>query len=193
MTITFNRSDKNQTLVNKLNTVASQAEEGVTALATKQDALVSGTNIKTVNGTSLLGSGNVVVSGSAAATTVEQDLGSTPTWRGKFTITDAAITAAAKVLCWQAPGPYTGKGTLADEAEKQPVQVIAVVPGSGSAVVHWQTPPMIAMVKETQQGRRNTVGATFDRVINQRHPEVFTPRRLGKVRGNVKFSYTIFT
>lgn len=32
----------------------------------KQDALVSGTNIKTVNGNSLLGSGNVVISASAA-------------------------------------------------------------------------------------------------------------------------------
>jgi hypothetical protein len=32
--------------------------------ASKQDALVSGTNIKTVNSTSLLGSGNIVISGS---------------------------------------------------------------------------------------------------------------------------------
>lgn len=31
-----------------------------TALATKQDTLVSGTNIKTINGTSVLGSGNIV-------------------------------------------------------------------------------------------------------------------------------------
>lgn len=30
----------------------------------KQDALVSGTNIKTINGTSLLGSGNITISGS---------------------------------------------------------------------------------------------------------------------------------
>ena len=33
----------------------------LTALATKQDTLVSGTNIKTVNSTSLVGSGNVAV------------------------------------------------------------------------------------------------------------------------------------
>lgn len=38
------------------------------ALAAKQDALVSGTNIKTVNSTSLLGSGDVpVASGGSAA------------------------------------------------------------------------------------------------------------------------------
>lgn len=37
-----------------------------TALATKQDTLVSGTNIKTINGTSLLGSGNITLSGDKA-------------------------------------------------------------------------------------------------------------------------------
>jgi len=34
-----------------------------TKVATKQPVLVSGTNIKTVNGTSLLGSGDLVISG----------------------------------------------------------------------------------------------------------------------------------
>ena len=36
----------------------------LTALATKQDSLVSGTNIKTINSTSLLGSGNITISAS---------------------------------------------------------------------------------------------------------------------------------
>lgn len=36
-----------------------------TALNTKQDTLVSGTNIKTINGTSLLGSGNIVLTSTA--------------------------------------------------------------------------------------------------------------------------------
>lgn len=127
-----------------------------------------------------------------AATTVEIDLGSTPKFAGKFTITDAAIGATSKVLCWQAPGPYTNKGTRADEAEMQPVQVIAVEPAAGSAVVKWQTPPMLAQVLEAQQGRRNAAGATFDRLFNQTWPIVFRPQRLGKVKGNVKFSYSVF-
>lgn len=38
------------------------------ALNAKQDTLVSGTNIKTINGTSILGSGNISVSASAAGT-----------------------------------------------------------------------------------------------------------------------------
>lgn len=103
-----------------------------------------------------------------AATTVEINVALTPTWTGKFTITDGAITASSKVLCWQAPGPYTGKGTRADEAELQPVSVIAVEPETGTAVVKWQTPPMIM---------RGGSIATY----------------LSKVRGNVKFSYLVMT
>lgn len=61
-----------QTLTNKTidaasNTLSNIAQASVTglvaALAGKQATLVSGTNIKTVNGTSLLGSGDLVVSG----------------------------------------------------------------------------------------------------------------------------------
>jgi hypothetical protein len=42
-------------------TVSGVAVANATQLATKQDTLVSGTNIKTINSTSLLGSGNVAV------------------------------------------------------------------------------------------------------------------------------------
>jgi hypothetical protein len=131
--------------------------------------------------------------GDPSATTVEQNLGSIGSehWRGKFTITDAAITATSKVLCWQAPGPYTGKGTRGDEAEMQPVQVIAVVPASGSAVVHWQTPPIVANFEIVPNGRRDTPSTVvgFDPRYPYRQQE---SRRLGKVRGNVKFSYSVF-
>ena len=41
--------------------------------STKQDKLVSGTNIKTVNGQSLLGSGNVVVVQEVSELPAEQD------------------------------------------------------------------------------------------------------------------------
>ncbi len=96
----------------------------------------------------------------ASATTVEIDLGSAK-FSGKFTITDAAITSSSKVLCWQAPGPYTGKGTLADEAEMQPVQVISVEPGSGSAVVKWQTPPTIVVAPVIRRLAPNTGSGTL--------------------------------
>lgn len=41
-----------------------------TQLGTKQDTLVSGSNIKTINGNSLLGSGNLVISGTGSVTSV---------------------------------------------------------------------------------------------------------------------------
>lgn len=115
------------------------------------------------SGTSLVG---------ASVTTVEKDLGSTAAFRGSFTITDAAIVASSKLLVWQAPGPYTGKGTRADEAEAQPVSVVSVEPGSGSALVRWQTPPGYAPAMD--------------------HPGTHpTLRRVGLVRGNVKFTYVV--
>jgi hypothetical protein len=46
-------------------------------LATKQDTLLSGTNIKTVNGTSLLGSGDITISGGSGGTSYDQDLNTT--------------------------------------------------------------------------------------------------------------------
>jgi len=42
-----------------------------TALSAKQDTLVSGTNIKTINGDSILGSGNLVVSGGGGITNAQ--------------------------------------------------------------------------------------------------------------------------
>ena len=46
-------------------------------LAGKQDTLVSGTNIKTVNGNSLLGSGDITISGGGAVSGVKGDAEST--------------------------------------------------------------------------------------------------------------------
>ena len=70
-----------QDVINDLETIRSGAAKGATALqsvpdtyalkseipdiSTKQDKLISGSNIKTVNGTSLLGSGNIEINASA--------------------------------------------------------------------------------------------------------------------------------
>jgi hypothetical protein len=128
----------------------------------------------------------------ATATTVEADLGATPTFRGRFTITDAAISATSKVLCWQAPGPYTGKGTGADEAEIAPVQVVAVEPAAGSAVVKWQTPPMLATAPPTSDAPGATRITAALPSASESLDVQSRVRRLGKVRGNVKFSYVVF-
>jgi hypothetical protein len=122
-----------------------------------------------------------LVSAPALPTLVEVDLGTNWIWDGKFTITDAAITATTIVQVWQAPGPYTGKGTSTDQATVEPINILAVIPGTGSAVVHWETPPIVT---ETPLLTRGT-GATAMRDRQD------VARRLNKVRGNVKFYYTI--
>jgi len=76
-----------------------------------------------------------VVSGSW--TTVEVDLGSQAVWRGTFQITDAAITPETAVVVLQGAGPYTNKGTLADEAEMDNVWCVASA-GDGVATVYWR-------------------------------------------------------
>jgi hypothetical protein len=79
-------------------TLASQADLAA-ALAAKQDTLVSATNIKTVNGSSLLGSGDLVVSATGLAPVATSglfaDLLSKPTTLAGYGITDAPKAVAA--------------------------------------------------------------------------------------------------
>lgn len=52
-------------VLSALGKLQKQISDAVTAIAGKQDALVSGTSLKTVNGNSLLGSGDIAISGGA--------------------------------------------------------------------------------------------------------------------------------
>jgi hypothetical protein len=131
--------------------------------------------------------------GGASATTVEKDLGSTPVFRGTFSITDAAISGTSKVLVWQAQGPYTGKGTQASDAEMDRVEIAYVQPAAGSALVGWQTPATYFEIpyalQPGDQGRPNSViGAGAQR----REHEMVQRARRGRVRGNIKFHYVVF-
>ena len=58
----------------------------VSALANKQDTLISGTNVKTINGQSILGSGNIPISGSGSSYD-DTEL------RGRVTAAEAEIDA----------------------------------------------------------------------------------------------------
>jgi len=126
--------------------------------------------------------------GGGSATTIEQNLGSTPVLRGSFTITDAAIGASSKVLAWQAPGPYTGKGTRADEAEMQPVRVIAVTPAAGSAVVYWRSAEGFT---GNNHGSRFLARPVTGVLVGQDSGTWRPSKVIGRVRGNVKFSYMV--
>jgi hypothetical protein len=128
------------------------------------------------------------------ATTVEVNLGSTLAWQGKFTITDASISPTSNVIVWQAPGPYTGKGTRKDEPALAPIAITHVEPGNGSAVVHWRSVeshnPIIQMPQDMRfLAERVTTPTRVDTFAAAGEVQGVSVR--GKVRGNVKFLYTI--
>lgn len=106
--------DAIETRVNGLDNVdnTSDADKPVstaqqTALDLKQDTLVSGTNIKTVNGSTLLGSGDLAVS--ASITQTEVDFGTTPLAEKTFSITDAGAIVGSKITATVAYDAPTGK------------------------------------------------------------------------------------
>lgn len=80
--------------------------------------------------------------------TTEKNLGSVPTFSGSFTIAGAGMTIGKPVLIQQAVGPYTGKGTLADEAEDQ-VTASASVTSAVLITAYWRATesPIVGNVK----------------------------------------------
>ena len=69
-------SDYQVLTADNMNYIEDGIETAHKGLEAKQDALVSGTNIKTINGVSLLGEGNIIVeggSGSSAVTSYASD------------------------------------------------------------------------------------------------------------------------
>ena len=150
---------------------------------------VSG-NLAVFDGTTgkLIADGGPVPTG-ATATEIEQDLGATAATAGRFSFADAAVSATSKIIMWQAPGPYTGKGTLADEAEMQPVLVSSAVPGSGTVTVLWRTPEIVVSRSVVANGGGVRVTSDTTRMLDGTTDVV----RLGKVRGNVKFQYMVLS
>ena len=70
---------------------------------------------KTVNGSSLFGTGNLVVSGATNITQTEVDFGATPVAEATFTITDAAAIIGSKIIATLAYDAPTSKDL--DEVE----------------------------------------------------------------------------
>jgi hypothetical protein len=115
----------NSFLLDRANHTGTQAISTVTGLQTaidaKQDALVSGTNIKTVNGTSILGSGNIVAGGSVTMQSATLDFGSL-SYNAKVSVSDAAVTSSTRVVYG-----LTVSGREADELEMAPIVLSHVV------------------------------------------------------------------
>lgn len=136
--------------------------------------------------------------GGGSATVVEVNVGSTPVAAGRFSITDAAIGASSKIFIQQAPGPYTGKGTRADEADMDPLWCVAYPNGAGQAIAHWRTLQGMSPrhTPNTDPRALTTVLATG---AARDYQNRFTPSNaapmyvIGRIKGNVKFQYMVLS
>lgn len=108
------------------------------ALDAKQATLVSGTNIKTINGSTVLGSGDLVVSGAAPAyTAFTKDLGAAKR-SGTFDITGlSGLTADKVVSIVQTAAPIASKGDARDEAEMEHINVTGYVVNATTIRAYW--------------------------------------------------------
>lgn len=78
-----------------------------------------------------------------AVRTTEKNLGSTPRRGDSFTFTDALLTGTENLVITQGPGPYTNKGTLADECEMDSI-VLCAKAAPGSATAYWNSQTFVA-------------------------------------------------
>lgn len=82
--------------------------------------------------------------GSATLTEVEVDLATTkPRDSGSFTISSSGLTTGKMVSIQKSNGPYTGKGTLADEAEMDVIQVTGKVTDSTTIQCYWSSSTLV--------------------------------------------------
>lgn len=80
---------------------------------------------------------------SRIVSTIEVNLGSLPRRSGRFTITGITLTIGKPVLIQQANGPYTNKGTRADEAEMDHVIVSGKVISATVIECFWKSPTWV--------------------------------------------------
>lgn len=78
--------------------------------------------------------------GGGAIGEVEVDLGPIALRSGRFVFGgQLGVASGAPVLMTQAPGPYSGKGTRADEAEMDAVTVAARATAAGTITGYWRS------------------------------------------------------
>lgn len=134
--------------------------------------------------------------GGGSFTIVEANLGSSPAWRGLFTFADATVIKTSVITIMQAPGPYTGKGSLEDEAEMDPLWCIAYCLIDGTVTVRWQTMPQYAPFVQGQSdnfggGGKNALVPVLSQSSYRNQHDPIGVLRIGKIKGNVKFMYMV--
>jgi hypothetical protein len=74
----------------------------------------------------------------------EANLGATARTSGSFLIQGlSGLTVGKPVLIQKATGPYTGKGSRADEAEMDLITTAGVVESSSTVRVYWQSAKLV--------------------------------------------------
>ena len=125
------------------NLVATTVEAGLDELDTEKLAVGTGTQDSTTfrrgDGTWAVPAGGTGLS----LTEVEKNLGTTPKRAGKFNITSSGLTTGKHVLITQANGPYTGKGTLTDEAEMDAITATGKVTSATNIECYWRSPTKV--------------------------------------------------
>lgn len=85
-----------------------------------------------------------LLSGGLSVATVEVDLGTPGKRSGSFQITGlSGLTPGAPVVIQKAAGPYTGKGTCADEAEMDLITATGKVVTASVIEVYWQSKHLV--------------------------------------------------
>jgi hypothetical protein len=144
----------------------------LTALATKQDSLVSGTNIKTVNSNSLLGSGNIAVQATlVSGTNIKTINGATVLGAGDITIAGnppsgvsgaiqfsngSAFASDAANLFWDDTNNRLGVGTNTPTGKTQITESFTTTGNNYSAITFDGTLTSRATASDTIFGFRNT-------------------------------------
>ena len=124
-------------------TCSTTVEAALDELDTEKLAIGTGTQDST---TFRRGDGTWAVPAGGAGlslTEVEKNLGTTPKRAGKFSITSSGLTTGKHILITQANGPYTGKGTLTDEAEMDAITATGKVTSATNIECYWRSPTKV--------------------------------------------------
>lgn len=83
---------------------------------------------------------NELLPSTATYAVADVDLGDTAS-AGRFTISGAGFDLTKRVVILPTPGPYTGKGSMADESEMDAITVVGHVLDASTIECFWHAIP----------------------------------------------------